>query len=532
MIIRCLLPDAEVFEDVAEDFVGGDFAGDFSEVMHGFAYVLGEEVAGVVVGQALTGALYGLTGTDEGFVMTHVGDDGVVGSRGLRGMGYEGFLQGVDVAVVLGRKGEYLLGCYVEVGQDFLFLGYLCRGEQVGLVDEGEEFFLFALWYDALSELLYMGIALGAVDEPEYNVGLGELGERAFDTHALDGVVGLAYAGGVDEAIGDALQVDDVFDGIAGSAVYVGDEGALFAQEGVEEGRFAGVGLADDDGGYSVLDGVTAAERVGQAGDDGFDVTGQLVELSAIGKLYFFFAEIQFEFNKGDELQQVCPQVGQLTAETAAHLVHGYAMSGGRTGGDEIGYGFGLREVETAVGKGTSGKFAGGGSATATVYEGLYDVLGDVGRAVAGYLDRVLSGIGVRGTEERDNDLVEQVTFVAVYFAIGQGVGATLREGGTLPVGAEKGVDDVDGFGAADTNDGNAPYPGRCGYGTYCILGQAGREGIRNSSIGCHIVIQHIVLYRRGVGERNRCGPGSRHCRWSRHRYRGADAGVRGSFRR
>lgn len=58
--------DAEVFEDVAEDFVGGDFAGDFAEVMHGFAYVLGKEVAGVVVGQALTGALYGLTGTDEG----------------------------------------------------------------------------------------------------------------------------------------------------------------------------------------------------------------------------------------------------------------------------------------------------------------------------------------------------------------------------------------------------------------------------------------------------------------------------------
>lgn len=67
-----------------------------------------------------------------------------------------------------------------------------------------------------------------------------------------------------------------------------------------------------------------------------------------------------------------------------------------RTGGDEVGYGFGLREVETAVGKGTSGKFAGGGSATAAVYEGQYDVLGDVGRAVAGYLDRILSGIGVR----------------------------------------------------------------------------------------------------------------------------------------
>ena len=145
--------------------------------------------------------------------------------------------------------------------------------------------------------------------------------------------------------------------------------------------------------------------------------------------------------------------------------------------GDEVGYGFGLREVEAAVGKGASGKFARAGSSTAAVYEGQYDLLGNVGRSVAGYLDRVLSGIGVRGTEERDNDLVEQVAFVAVYFAIGQGVGATLREGVTQPVGAEKSVDDVDGFGAADTNDGDASYPGRCGIRHILYLGAGWSRG-------------------------------------------------------
>ena len=40
-----LLSDAEVGEDVAEDVVGGDFAGDFAQVVHGFAYVLADEVA-------------------------------------------------------------------------------------------------------------------------------------------------------------------------------------------------------------------------------------------------------------------------------------------------------------------------------------------------------------------------------------------------------------------------------------------------------------------------------------------------------
>ena len=40
-----LLSDAEAGEDVAEDVVGGDFAGDFAEVVHCFANVLAHEVA-------------------------------------------------------------------------------------------------------------------------------------------------------------------------------------------------------------------------------------------------------------------------------------------------------------------------------------------------------------------------------------------------------------------------------------------------------------------------------------------------------
>ena len=35
-------PDAEILENIGEDFVGSDFSGNFSEVMHGFAYVLRE----------------------------------------------------------------------------------------------------------------------------------------------------------------------------------------------------------------------------------------------------------------------------------------------------------------------------------------------------------------------------------------------------------------------------------------------------------------------------------------------------------
>ena len=41
-----LLTDAEVGEDVAEGFVGGDFAGDFAEVEQYFAHVFAKHIRG------------------------------------------------------------------------------------------------------------------------------------------------------------------------------------------------------------------------------------------------------------------------------------------------------------------------------------------------------------------------------------------------------------------------------------------------------------------------------------------------------
>ena len=47
-----LFPDAEFREDVAEDFVGGDFAGDFAEGVDGRADVLGEHFRRYAVGKS------------------------------------------------------------------------------------------------------------------------------------------------------------------------------------------------------------------------------------------------------------------------------------------------------------------------------------------------------------------------------------------------------------------------------------------------------------------------------------------------
>ena len=46
MEIGLLLSDAEIPENIPQNLVGGDFAGDGAEVVEGFAEVLGEEVGG------------------------------------------------------------------------------------------------------------------------------------------------------------------------------------------------------------------------------------------------------------------------------------------------------------------------------------------------------------------------------------------------------------------------------------------------------------------------------------------------------
>ena len=79
-----LFSDAKVFEDVGEDFVGGDFAsGDFTKMVEALTKVFGNEVARDVVGNGVLYSGNGFERVVEGFVMTKIGDYGVVASVGI-----------------------------------------------------------------------------------------------------------------------------------------------------------------------------------------------------------------------------------------------------------------------------------------------------------------------------------------------------------------------------------------------------------------------------------------------------------------
>ena len=109
---------------------------------------------------------------------------------------------------------------------------------------------------------------------------------------------------GVDEAEGDAAELDGVFDGITSGALDVTDDGTFFAQQGIEERGFADIGCSDYGNGNAVLDGVASMEGVGKAGDVVINLLCQFQEFGTVGKFeVLMVGEVKFQFKERGEFQ-------------------------------------------------------------------------------------------------------------------------------------------------------------------------------------------------------------------------------------
>ena len=111
-----LFSDAEVGEDVGEDFVGGDLAaGDFGKDGKGLAEVFAEEVAGEACLHAFNDALRGLLCAAEDFVVAGLGDnDAVFRLVGQVGSVVNGLSQCLNVDLLLGADAEHFSGLQRE----------------------------------------------------------------------------------------------------------------------------------------------------------------------------------------------------------------------------------------------------------------------------------------------------------------------------------------------------------------------------------------------------------------------------------
>ena len=93
----------------------------------------------------------------------------------------------------------------------------------------------------------------------------------------------------------------------------------------------------------------------------------------------------------------------------ASELAHGYLMRGLIRRGNQIGYGFGLREVYLTVEEGPLGVFSWIGHPAAVLDQKLQYLVEDITRAVTRDFCAVFACVAVRGAEDAHKDFVDDV---------------------------------------------------------------------------------------------------------------------------
>ena len=342
-----LFSDAEFGEDVAEDFVGGDLAGDLAEVVDGETDVEGYEFLGEAGedGEACAGE--GCTGILEGVEVADVGDDDFAGLVGVADACLEeGGLELVEALVVAGGEAEMGGGDVVRRGWKLVPF----------VADDDELEAVFAKFGEVVFEVL--GGGGEDVVDIDQNLGFVDAGEGALDADGFDLVLGFADACGVHQAELDAVDDEGLFDGVTGGAWDVGDNGTLFLKKGVEEGGLACVGATCDDGEDAFFDGIAKAEAVDETVGDLLDALDHGEELVAVCKLYVLFREVEFQFEEGGKVEKFVAEAFDFGGHAAAHLLEGDGVGTGGGGSDEVGDGLCLCEVKGTVEEGSLGEFA------------------------------------------------------------------------------------------------------------------------------------------------------------------------------
>ena len=176
-----------------------------------------------------------------------------------------------------------------------------------------------------------------------------------------------------------------------------------------------------------------------------------------------FFGEINVRLDMGQGLEQLVAQLVDALGELAGELFVGGAQGqlGARV--DQIGHGFGLREVNAPVEKGAAGEFAGLGQPRAVCEDGVEDQFCGQNSAVAGDLDDILAGEGAGRAHDGEQGLVH---VLAVAHDVAE-VDRMRRRGGRFDgrcAGGRKGaVRDGERLRAREADDGQPAFAERRG---------------------------------------------------------------------
>ena len=241
-------------------------------------------------------------------------------------------------------------------------------GGKVGLVGDKDLFFAF-IGFDLF--LIVAGHFFAGVEDVEDEFGLGDALMTAANAFGLDGIGGLAEAGGVNENDGDAADVGGFLDGVTCGAGGGGDNGAVGTEQLVQEAGFSGIGASDNDCTNAMAENATfvgSGEQLVNGGEDILEAGEELGE--GVGG-DVFVGEIDVGLYVGEGLHEVVAQLGDALAETAGELLVGSGEGEVSASVDEITDGFSLGKVDAAVDEGAPGEFAGLGAASTSCENGF-----------------------------------------------------------------------------------------------------------------------------------------------------------------
>ena len=134
-------------------------------------------------------------------------------------------------------------------------------------------------------------------------MGLLNFLECFLNSNGFDFVGGLANASRVYKAESNSFYNQFVFNGVTRGSCYGRNNGAIFVEQGVEQGRFTHIGFAHNGYRNAVFDYVSDGKGINQAFQDQGNAIDQGVKLGSVGKGHVFFGKIQFEFNQGSEIE-------------------------------------------------------------------------------------------------------------------------------------------------------------------------------------------------------------------------------------
>src|SRR5580658_6640062 len=151
----------------------------------------------------------------------------------------------------------------------------------------------------------------------------GQCAAAAPDAFDFDFVRGLAQSGGINENDRNTAHVGGFFDGVAGRPWNVGDNGAIAAQELIEQAGFADVGPSDDGGANAPAQNPAFIGSTQQGIDESDASLQSIHQFFACVRRDVLIREINVRFEVGQNFHQIVPQEIDAFGKFAGQLLIG-----------------------------------------------------------------------------------------------------------------------------------------------------------------------------------------------------------------